>query len=191
MQSILKTALMGLVFGTFGTTIGGVIGAYTKNTSKKVLSFIFEFAAGLMISIVCFDLIPEAFEISNFITVSIGIILGVCCMIICDELIRKKYNSKFASKSDSLIKTGLIIGIGLSLHNFPEGLAIGSGFGASFKLGISLSLAIAIHDIPEWISMSVPMKAGGMNSLKVILVTFASGITTGIGALFGVIARRR
>ena len=91
MNQIIKTTLIGLFFGTFGTTIGGVIGASTKNTSKKALSFTLEFAAGLMISIVCFDLVPEAINISNVIIAFTGIILGVCSMIICDELIRKKY----------------------------------------------------------------------------------------------------
>lgn len=190
MQDILKTTLIGLFFGTFGTTIGGIIGANTKEISKKALSFTLEFAAGLMVSIVCFDLVPEALEISNLITVFVGIILGVGCMIICDSLIRNRYYNKNALKNNSLLRAGLIIGIGLALHNFPEGLAIGSGFEASLKLGISLSLAIAIHDIPEGISMSVPMKSGGVRTLKVILLTFASGITTGIGALFGAIVRR-
>lgn len=51
--------------------------------------------------------------------------------------------------SGSLLKTGIIVGIGLAIHNFPEGLAIGSGFEASIKLGLSLALAICFHDIPE------------------------------------------
>lgn len=190
MNEILKTTLLGLFFGTFGTTIGGIIGVCVKNTSNKGLSFILEFAAGLMISIVCFDLVPEAMELSNLGAVFGGIILGVCSMIICDSLIKSKYNTKTALKRNSLLKTGLIIGIGLASHNFPEGLAIGSGFGASYKLGISLALAIALHDVPEGISMAVPMKSGGMKAGKALLLTFASGITTGIGAFFGVLARK-
>lgn len=188
MNSILKTTLLGLFFGTFGTTIGGIIGITFKNTSNKFLSFILEFAAGLMISIVCFDLIPEAMEISNLVITYVGIFLGVGCMIICDNIIKNKYNSKISMKSsNSLLKTGIIVGIGLALHNFPEGLAIGSGFGASFKLGISLALAIALHDVPEGISMAVPMKSGGMKKSRALFLTFASGITTGIGAFFGAI----
>lgn len=186
MNSILKTTLLGLFFGTFGTTIGGVIGVTFKHTSNKFLSFILEFAAGLMISIVCFDLIPEAMEISNIVITYIGIFLGVGCMIICDNIIKNKCNSKKSMKnSNSLLKTGIIVGIGLALHNFPEGLAIGSGFGASFKFGISLALAIALHDVPEGISMAVPMKSGGMKKSRALFLTFASGITTGIGAFFG------
>lgn len=63
----------------------------------------------------------------------------------------------------------------------------GSGFEASLKLGLSLAIAICLHDIPEGISMAVPMKNGGMKPIKVIFYVILSGITTGIGALFGAI----
>ena len=188
MNHIIKTTLLGLFFGTFGTTIGGIIGGTSKNIPKKILGFILEFAAGLMTSIVCFDLMPKAFVISSAANNFIGFFIGVCTMIICDILITKKFKRKKGLKTNSLIKTGTIIGIGLALHNFPEGLAIGSGFEASFKMGISLALAIAIHDIPEGMSMAVPMKSGGLKTKKVIIYTFASGLTTGLGALLGALA---
>lgn len=63
----------------------------------------------------------------------------------------------------------------------------GSGFEASIKLGLSLAIAICLHDIPEGISMAVPMKNGGMKISKVIFYVVLSGITTGIGAFFGAI----
>ena len=53
--------------------------------------------------------------------------------------------------------------------------------------GYSLAIAIALHDVPEGISMAVPMKNGGMNKLKVIVYVILSGLTTGIGAFFGAI----
>lgn len=140
-----------------------------------------------MISIVCFDLIPEALEISGISLILLGIIFGVICMIACDILVQKKFSNKekIATSTNSLLKTGIIVSIGLALHNFPEGLAIGSGFGASLKLGYSLALAILLHDIPEGVSMAVPMKNGGMKRAKVIFYVILSGITTGIGAFFG------
>ena len=55
------------------------------------------------------------------------------------------------------------------------------------KLGITLAIAIALHDVPVGISMAVPMKKGGMESFKVVLYTFLSGVTTGIGAFFGIL----
>jgi len=184
---LLKTTLIGLFFGTFGTTIGGIIGVTFKRTSNKFLSFILSFASGLMLAIICFDLIPEAMEISNILSVLFGIIIGIIAMIFCDILVQKKFNtsSKRTLNSNSLLKTGIIVSIGLALHNFPEGLAIGSGFGASLTLGYSLAIAICLHDIPEGISMAVPMKNGGMKKSKVIFYVLMSGITTGVGAFFG------
>lgn len=186
-NDILKTTILGLFFGTFGTTMGGIIGVYFKNTSNKFLSFILSFASGLMMSIICFDLIPEALEINDVLSVIIGIVIGVISMMLCDLLVQKKYkyDNNVITKKDSLLKTGIIVSIGLALHNFPEGLSIGSGFEASTSLGLSLAFAICLHDIPEGLSMAVPMKNGGMKVSKVILLVILSGITTGIGAFFG------
>lgn len=149
MNSIIRTFLIGLFFGTFGTTIGGIIGIVIKKNTNKFLSFILSFASGLMLSIVCFDLIPEAMEISSINNVIFGIIFGIIIMIGCDFLIQKKIDTKMNKSNNSLLKTGIIVSIGLALHNFPEGLAIGSGFGASITLGYSLAIAICLHDIPE------------------------------------------
>lgn len=151
MSYLVKTTLIGLFFGTFGTTIGGIIGVAFKRTSNKFLSFILSFASGLMLAIICFDLIPEAMEISSIIHVILGILFGIIAMIFCDIIVQKKFNTSSKRKIDtnSLLKTGIIVSIGLALHNFPEGLAIGSGFGASLTLGYSLAIAICLHDVPE------------------------------------------
>ena len=188
-MEILKTTILGLFFGTFGTTLGGIIGVVIKKHSNKFLSFILAFASGLMMSVICFDLLPEALEISNIVNVIIGTIIGIVSMIFCDILVEKKFsvNSKTKGMENNLLKTGIIVSIGLAIHNFPEGLAIGSGFEASLKLGLSLAIAICLHDIPEGISMAIPMKNGGMKISKVIFYVILSGITTGIGAFFGAI----
>lgn len=189
MNEILKTTLLGLFFGTFGTTLGGIIGVVIKKHSNKFLSFILSFASGLMMAVICFDLILEALEISGIVNAIIGIGVGIIVMIFCDLLVERKFNTsqQFTQKNNTLLKTGIIVSIGLAIHNFPEGLAIGSGFEASMKLGLSLAIAICLHDIPEGISMAVPMKNGGMKISKIILYVILSGITTGIGAFFGAI----
>ena len=153
MNYLLKTTLIGLFFGTFGTTIGGIIGVSIKNTSNKFLSFILSFASGLMLSIVCFDLVPESMRITSISNTIIGILLGVACMIACDIAVAKLFRKKndVAVTNNNILKTGIIVSIGLALHNLPEGLAIGSSFEASIKLGYSLALAICLHDIPEGI----------------------------------------
>ena len=188
-MEILKTTLLGLFFGTFGTTLGGILGIVIKKQSNKFLSFILSLASGLMMAVICFDLIPEALEISKILEVLIGVVLGIIAMIFCDLLVDKKFSSKIHTnnKESKLLKTGMIVSIGLAIHNFPEGLAIGSGFESSLKLGLSLAIAICLHDIPEGISMAIPMKNGGMKPLKVIIYVILSGVTTGIGAFFGAI----
>ena len=187
MEKIIKTTLLGFLFGTFGTTIGGIIGTSLKKTSNKFLSFILSLASGLMTSVICFELIPEALEISNIFDVVFGIIIGIVIMIMCDLMVQIFFVYKENNKKDSLLKTGIIVSIGMALHNFPEGLSIGSGLEASYTLGLSLALAICLHDIPEGISMALPMKNGGMKKIKVILFVIMSGITTGIGAFWGAI----
>ncbi len=118
-----------------------------------------------MTAIICFELIPEALEIASLPVTILGIILGIFMMIICDLLVDKKFSKRsktvdnsnktnIISKKNNLLKTGIIVSIGLAIHNFPEGLAIGSGFEASLKLGLSLAIAICFHDIPEGIFQS-------------------------------------
>lgn len=148
-MEILKTTLIGLFFGTFGTTLGGIIGIIIKRHSNKFLSFILSFASGLMMAVICFELLPEAFGISSIMPVITGTIIGIIMMILCDILVDKKFNNRSKKVENNLLKTGIIVSIGLAIHNFPEGLAIGSGFEASIKLGLSLAIAICLHDIPE------------------------------------------
>ena len=92
MQEILKTTLIGIFFGTFGTTLGGILGIVIKKNSNKFLSFILSFASGLMMAIICFDLIPEAIEISGIMNVILSILFGIIVMIFCDILVQKKFS---------------------------------------------------------------------------------------------------
>ena len=129
--------------------------------------------------------------------VVIGIIFGIALMIFCDYLVHKNLKKnkkiekikviKFNEKNIDLAKTGVIVAIGLGVHNFPEGLAIGSGYDISGSLGLGLATAICLHDIPEGISMAIPMKKGGIEKKKILKYVILSGITTGIGAFFGVL----
>lgn len=156
MQEVLNTTMLGLFFGTIGTTIGGIIGCTIKRESNKFLSFILSFAAGLMMAVICFDLIPEALEFGQIGQTIIGIFIGIIIMTFCDILVDKKFNTKkqIHNIKNNLLKTGIIVSIGLAIHNIPEGLAIGSGFDSSVNLGYSLAIAICFHDIPEGIFQS-------------------------------------
>lgn len=190
MENLGIISFYGLIFGMIGTSVGGFIGAFIKLSSDKYLCFILEFAAGLMTAIICFDLIPESLNIIGISLCIIGIFIGILSMIYCNKLVNQ-YSSPFNSNlnyfKNSMFQTGIIIAIGLAIHNFPEGLAIGAGFESSNTLGLKLAIAIALHDIPEGISIALPLKISGSSKLKSILITTISGLTTGLGAFFGVI----
>lgn len=181
---VLTTSLFGLFIGTIGTFFGGLISIFLKNISEKFLSFVLALSAGLMISVVCFELLPEASLHTNIIQVVVGLLFGIFVMIICDIFVSKKLSKKYKT-TNSTLRTGIVVSIGLALHNIPEGLAIGSGLESSVKLGLALALTIAIHDIPEGISMSAPLKKSGVPSPKILFYILLSGIATGIGSIIG------
>ena len=186
MENILKIAIVGLISGITGTGIGGLIAFFVDKTiSNRLLSTILEFSAGLMTAVVCFELIPEATKIAGLNLTMIGVILGVLIIILIDDFVKKSSVIKNSRGNSNLLRAGILVSIGLALHNLPEGFAVGSGFEASVSLGITLTIVIAIHDIPEGIAMALPMKIGGFSAVKAFLLTILSGVPMGLGALIG------
>ena len=110
----------GLIFGMIGTILGGVIGVLSKINSNKIMSFILEFAAGLMTAVICFDLIPKSLEISEITGCIIGIIIGIIMMICCDSIINRLNVEGKKIQNQNLFKAGMVIFIGVAVHNFPE-----------------------------------------------------------------------
>lgn len=183
MKNLWVVTLYGMIAGVGGTAAGGLLACLMPKNNKYVISFILEYSAGFMIAVVCFDLLPNAFVYAPIASVLLGLISGMAIMVLSESLI--KYGNKKQGEIRSIKNTGIAIALGVAIHNFPEGLAVGSGFEAEMKLGISLAVAIMLHDIPEGISIAVPLRAGGSSRIKAFLLTLASGLPMGLGALIG------
>jgi ZIP family zinc transporter len=117
---------------------------------------------------------------------AIGVAMGAIFSAFLDDLITKSQKTEISVKQ-GFLKTGILLGLSIAMHNFPEGLAIGSGFVAETRLGISLAIVIALHNVPEGIAMVIPMKIGGYGALKAFLIALLVGVPMGVGAYFGVL----
>lgn len=184
MKDLLTITLLGLISGLLGTGIGGLSVFLFRKPSKRILSAVLEFSAGLMTAVVCFELLPDAFNLGGTVYTFAGVLSGIVIIILIENLLKRSPGSCGGS-GRSLLKTGVMMAIAISLHNLPEGFAVGSGFEASFRLGTTITIAMIIHDIPEGIAMAVPMRAGGLSRGKAFFLTLLSGVPMGIGAFFG------
>lgn len=83
----------------------------------------------------------------------------------------------------SLVSTGLLLAIGISLHNLPEGFAVGAGYLHNPQFGLFVAVAILLHNIPEGIATALPLCKGGICKKDTLKVAFLSGLAEPIGAL--------
>lgn len=190
MEYLLKVTFIGLISGIAGTSIGGLMAFFVRNVNRRFISTALEFSSGLMTSVVCFKLIPEAFNYGGIKLTLIGVFLGVLTILLVEEFIGRAEFVKTKGRNSGLLRAGIVMAVGIALHNFPEGFAVGSGFEASISLGVMITAVIVIHDIPEGVAMAVPMKAGGFTSSKAFLFTMLSGVPMGLGAFCGAIMGR-
>lgn len=184
-MNILDYLIMGFIFGGIGTSIGGLISVLIYKPSDKMISGILSFAAGIMIAVTSFDLMPEAYEIGGFFIVTLGLAIGLIIVFFAKDMIPVDKLKQYKGKKLNYIKMSFIIIISLSLHNFPEGVAVGSSYVYSNNLGIKIGILIAAHDIPEGISVGVPLIMAGVSPLMVIILTLLTGVPTALGAVFG------
>lgn len=186
MGHILRVSLIGLVSGIIGTGSGGLMAFFIHSIENRFLSSILEFSAGLMLAVVCFELFPEAFYYGGIFPGITGAVLGILLVIIIDDLVKRlEIVDVQPGEKAGLLKAGILVAVGIALHNFPEGFAVGSGFEASFKLGATLTFVIAMHDIPEGIAMAIPMRVGGFSKWRAFWFTLLSGAPMGVGAFLG------
>ncbi|MGL4735970.1 MAG: ZIP family metal transporter [Cellulosilyticaceae bacterium] len=196
-----KTLLVASAAGIIGTGTGGILGLIFGRGSKKALSSLLAFASGVMLSIVCFDLIPEALSLSSIWVTALSIFCGILVVqwlnAIIDRLthseethieledLRHQHELISHSHERSMLRSGLIMFAAIALHNLPEGMAIGSATTHDQTMGLTLAFLIALHNIPEGMSICVPLVEGGMVKWKAILLTALSGAPTLLGGFVG------
>lgn len=192
----MDTILYSLLAGG-STVIGAIILVIFGSPGKKLMASFLGFAAGIMLAISLFELMPEGAELSNTLTSVIAFLLGCAMMWGVDKVLPHAHlstddnlvleNNENLKLEKTLRRTGYLIFFGIALHNIPEGLAIGAGLEASPELGLSLAIAIGLHNIPEGLAVAGPLKAGGLSSFKAVIFTLVAGLTTVIGAAIGLL----
>ncbi|MCK9575629.1 MAG: ZIP family metal transporter [Clostridia bacterium] len=202
----LKLVIYSGIAGIIGTGIGGLIGIFLGKKSIRTVSIILAFAGGIMISISVFDLIPESYMLGGTYITVFGVLVGILLISALNywlDKITQKKDSKVRIHSTleslyheeeiinnkqnntKLLKLGSIMLLAIALHNFPEGMAIGSSGSINTNLGLTLAILLALHNIPEGMAMSVPLIAGGLTRLKTIMLVLVAGAITILGGLFG------
>ncbi|MCL2809393.1 MAG: ZIP family metal transporter [Treponema sp.] len=209
---MLQIIIFSAVAGICGMGLGGLVSAVLlKRPSENMICWLLSFAAGVMVSIVCFGLVPESItllEELGFIGVIIiisGLILGVIIIMCLNRLVDKitklkdddlkmhhtheqLYHESLLIKNPSrMLRSGVLMLLAIALHNVPEGIAIGAGGSFSFQLGAILAIMIAIHNIPEGMAIAAPLLAGGISKLKVVFLTSLAGATTLLGGFIGIL----
>jgi zinc transporter, ZIP family len=182
-NNMLMIILLGSTVSLIGTMIGASMGIIVKKPSNRFLGAIIGFAGGLILSIVVFELIPEAMSNWSFIGTLIFCLLGIITIVIIDTRINL---SESSFGKDKHLKVAFMAALGLMLHNLPEGVIMGCGFVAGQSLGLKMSLIVAIHDIPEGIAVSAPLMASNVKVSKILLYAFLTALPTAVGSWIGV-----
>ena len=193
MQLVLLTAL-----GVGGATvIGALLGFVFKKTSHKFNDIVLSFAAGVMLAAAVFGLVLESLEYGgkySIIVTVIGVFCGAVCVNLIDKLVPLLHKltgadqEQHPSKTEQLNKVLLFV-IAIAIHNLPEGIAAGVGFGTG-NTGEALTIAggIALQNIPEGMVIIAPMLASEMKKGRTFIIALMTGVVEVIGTLLGYFA---
>lgn len=197
-QTLIIKALLATLF-TFGVTaLGSSIVFIFKKVNKNILDSMLGLSAGIMVAASFWSLLNPAIELANtlkiniWLTISLGFISGGLFLNIGDN-IYDYYTIK--RKSSNKLKRIFMLILSITLHNIPEGLAIGVAFG-SLKYNIPgsslisasiLALGIGIQNFPEGCAVSLPLRREGYSRTKSFIYGSLTGIVEPIAAVIGVI----
>ncbi len=183
------------------TTLGAMfVFFFKKNISIKVNTVFLGFASGIMIAASIWSLLLPSIEASinlnklSFVPAAFGFILGGLFLVLLDKIIPyfKKEKETENTRCQTILKSTKLF-LAVTIHNIPEGLAVGFAFGAAATLGesaayisaLGLSIGIAIQNLPEGAAVALPMKNATGSKNKAFLYGMGSGIVEPVFALVG------
>jgi len=180
---LILTLLAGL-----STVIGSLIFLSCNFCSKKFIGFFLGLSAGVMIYLSFVELIPYSIKSLGFLNANIYFFVGVVIMALIDFFLPHHYLEERICRRENvidkrLLSTGIVVTLGLIIHNFPEGMAVFLSSFTSMKMGVLLAIAIAIHNIPEGIAVAAPIYYSTHNKSKAIKYAFISGMAEPLGAI--------
>ena len=194
---------IGLLIPFLGTTLGSAMVFFMQEKiNNKLEKFLLGFASGVMIAASIWSLIIPSIEMVEqagkiaWVPASIGFLLGIAFLLVLDSLIphlHLKSDEPEGIKSN-LKKTTMMV-LAVTLHNIPEGMAVGVTFagallgnaGITISGAIALAVGIAIQNFPEGAIISMPLKNEGLSRKKAFIYGMLSGIVEPIGAILTII----
>ena len=191
--------ILGLLLPFFGTTAGAAcVFVMKKSLNPLVQKGLMGFAAGVMTAASVWSLLIPAMERSehlgkwSFVPAVAGFFLGVGFLLLLDRLIPHLHRSSNTAEGvrSGISRTAMLV-LAVTLHNIPEGMAVGVVYAGSLSgdmqlsasAALALSLGIAIQNFPEGAIISMPMKSEGMGRLKAFGCGVLSGVAEPLGAL--------
>ena len=193
-------AFLATLFTWFVTALGALIVCFFKNINQKILDLMLGFAAGVMIAASFWSLLAPAIELSEelgyieWLLPSLGFIGGGLFVILADRFLDKMMNKeKNVSNKNESKKRSILLVTAVTLHNIPEGLAVGVAFGgvlagvpeASILSACLLALGIGLQNFPEGAAVSLPLRREGYPIKKCVLYGQASGMVEPIAGVLG------
>jgi ZIP family zinc transporter len=202
--SPITLALMAGIFTWGFTALGSSLVFLFKRVNRKILDTALGFAAGVMIAASFWSLLDPAIEMSqkmempSWIPPALGFVLGAAFLRVIDMLLPHLHFQSSTNKVEGIktsFRRSTLLIFAVTLHNIPEGLAIGVSFGVhaidplavSLISSIVLALGMGIQNIPEGFAISMPLRGEGFSKVKSFFYGQLSGIVEPIFALVGVV----
>jgi len=182
--ALLLTTVAGLA-----TAVGGALGVVFRKPGPRLMSAVFGFSAGVMIFVSFLELLRHAQESIGFAAAQLGFFAGIAVMFLVDVLVPHSYLAERApgerpagGERRNLMRTGLLVALGVGIHNLPEGMATFAGTLQERNLGLAIALAIGIHNIPEGLAIAAPISAATGSRKRGFLWALAAGLAEPAGA---------